>query len=969
MPINKFKFVSPGVQVAEIDNSQLPNEGVGSGPVIIGRAQRGPAMRPVLVNSFSDFVSTFGMPWPGKDTNDIWRNGNQMAPSYGAYAAQAYLRSSSPLTFVRLLGEANAAAGATQAQGAAGWDIGGDSTTEAAGGNYGLFLFETSDEGPTTGTLAAVFQCEDSTIMLRGAGLGGTEMSGTCVPIVSRGTSYELQAQIVDGPGGPGTGGTILDTINFNFDINSEKYIRNVFNTNPTTTNARISGVSGSEATYFLAETYDRDVANLNPGTLAAGNQCGVIVRLANADAGVTQNTQLRSSTPAESGWVLSQYLGASGSFEPQNTNKLQRLFKVKSLNAGAWESQNFKISISDIAGPTSLADPYGTFTVEVRKADDNDNAPQFVERFAPCNLNPTSPNYVARKIGDRYTVWDSTNSRYREYGTYTNNSSYVYVEMAENVTNAMINEALVPFGFDAPPTWNRWSFDETTTGTDVDNQDAYAVASQFIARSQAGGGLAFNMDGASFEAEVRYPQIQFRSTSKQGSPASPGDAYFGYTTGRSGSINTYAASNIDVVRPFPSGIDAYGDASSAYQTASLMYGSRVVPNVFTLDELEYLAGSNDVHAIWDPGCHVSGTAITTTGSNTWQSVLTAGFDRFTLPFFGGFDGENIVESNPFNSQVCITNADAETNYAYNSVKMAIDTAADPELVDSNLMAVPGNYCPGLTSHLLSTCEGRADSLAVFELEGGYVPEECNKPTIVAGVPQNRGSITQTISDLKARGINSSYGATYYPWVQLRDEQSSQLFYAPPSIAAIGTYSSAQQTSEIWFAPAGFTRGGLTDGDAGLPVVGLTERLNSSDRDTLYEANINPIATFPAEGIVIFGQKTLQVTPSALDRVNVRRLMIHVKKEISKMAARLLFDQNVSQTWARFTGQANPFLESIKQRLGLEAYKVVLDTTTTTPDLIDRNIMYAKIFLKPARAIEFIAIDFVITNAGASFED
>jgi len=735
MPINKFKFVSPGVQVAEIDNSQLPNEGVGSGPVIIGRSERGPAMRPIQVNSFSDFVNTFGMPWPGKDTDDVWRNGNKMAPSYGVYAAQAYLRNSSPLTFVRLLGEANAAAGATQALGAAGWDIGGDSTTAAGGGNYGLFLFETSSAGPTTGTLAAVFQCEDSAIILRGESLGLSEMSGTCIPIRTRGTSYELQAQIVDGP----AGSTALDTINFNFDINSEKYIRNVFNTNPTTTNARISGVSGSEATYFLAETYDRDVANLNPGTLAEGNQCGVIVRLANAEAVVTQNTQLRSSTPAESGWVLSQYLGASGSFEPQNTNKLQRLFKVKSLNAGAWESQNFKISISDVAGPTSLADPYGTFTVEIRKADDNDNSPQFVERFAPCNLNPTSPNYVARKIGDRYTVWDSTNSRYREYGTYANNSSYIYVEMAENVTNAMINESLVPFGFEAPPTWNRWSFDETTTAADLVTQDAYAVASSAIARSEAAGAFAFDMDGAFFEAEVRYPQIQFRSTSKQGSPASPGDAYFGYTTGRSGSINTYAASNIDVVRPFPSGIDAYGDASSDYQTASLMYGSRVVPNVFTLDELEYLPGSNDVHAQWDPGCHVSGTSITTTGSNTWQSVLTAGFDRFTLPFFGGFDGENIVESNPFNSQVCINNADAETNYAYNSVKMAIDTVADPELVDSNLMSVPGNYCPGLTSHLLATCEKRADSLAVIDLEGGYVPNECAKPTLVSrGAPKSR---------------------------------------------------------------------------------------------------------------------------------------------------------------------------------------------------------------------------------------
>jgi len=919
-------------------------------------------MRPIQVNSFSDFVNTFGMPWPGKDTDDIWRNGNKMAPSYGVYAAQAYLRNSSPLTFVRLLGEANAAAGATQALGAAGWDIGGDSTTEAGGGNYGLFLFETSSAGPTTGTLAAVFQCEDSTIILRGESLGLSQMSGTCIPIRTRGTSYELQAQIVDGP----VGSTALDTINFNFDINSEKYIRNVFNTNPTTTNARISGVSGSEATYFLAETYDRDVANLNPGTLAEGNQCGVIVRLANAE--VTQNTQLRSSTPAESGWVLSQYLGASGSFEPQNTNKLQRLFKVKSLNAGAWESQNFKISISDVAGPTSLADPYGTFTVEIRKADDNDNSPQFVERFAPCNLNPTSPNYVARKIGDRYTVWDSTNSRYREYGTYTNNSSYIYVEMAENVTNAMINESLVPFGFEAPPTWNRWSFDENTLAADLVTLDAYAVASSAIARSEAAFPFAFDMDGASFEAEVRYPQIQFRSTSKQGSPASPGDAYFGYTTGRSGSINTYDASNIDVVRPFPTGIDAYGDASTDYQTASLMYGSRVVPNVFTLDELEWL-DATETNAKWEPGCHVAGTAITAMGSGSWQTVLTKGFDRFTLPFFGGFDGENIVESNPFNSQVCINNADAETNYAYNSVKMAIDTVADPELVDSNLMSVPGNYCPGLTSHLLATCEKRADSLAVIDLEGGYVPNECAKPTIVSGVPQNRGSITTTISNLKARAINSSYGSTYYPWVQLRDVESSQLFYAPPSIAAVGTYSSAQNTSELWFAPAGFTRGGLTDGDAGIPVVGVTERLSSRDRDTLYEANINPIATFPAEGIVVFGQKTLQVTPSALDRVNVRRLMIHVKKEISKMAARLLFDQNVSQTWARFTGQANPFLESIKQRLGLEDYKVVLDTTTTTPDLIDRNIMYAKIFLKPARSIEFIAIDFVITNAGASFED
>ena len=165
-----------------------------------------------------------------------------------------------------------------------------------------------------------------------------------------------------------------------------------------------------------------------------------------------------------------------------------------------------------------------------------------------------------------------------------------------------------------------------------------------------------------------------------------------------------------------------------------------------------------------------------------------------------------------------------------------------------------------------------------------------------------------------------------------------------PSIVALGTFSSAQKNSELWFAPAGFTRGGLTEGSAGLPVLQTRQRLTSKDRDDLYEANINPIATFPAEGIVIFGQKTLQITPSALDRVNVRRLMIYVKKEISRMAATILFDQNVQATWDRFLNKVNPFLRSVQSRLGLTDFKVVLDSSTTTPELIDRNVLYAKIF-------------------------
>ena len=133
--------------------------------------------------------------------------------------------------------------------------------------------------------------------------------------------------------------------------------------------------------------------------------------------------------------------------------------------------------------------------------------------------------------------------------------------------------------------------------------------------------------------------------------------------------------------------------------------------------------------------------------------------------------------------------------------------------------------------------------------------------------------------------------------------------------------------------------------------------------------NINPIASFPAEGVVIFGQKTMQITPSALDRINVRRLVIFLKKQISRISTRILFDPNIQVTWDRFLGQVEPLLRSVKSRYGLAEFRVILDNTTTTPDLVDRNIMYAKELLKPTRAIEFIALDFVVTRTGASFDD
>ena len=382
------------------------------------------------------------------------------------------------------------------------------------------------------------------------------------------------------------------------------------------------------------------------------------------------------------------------------------------------------------------------------------------------------------------------------------------------------------------------------------------------------------------------------------------------------------------------------------------------------MDSLNTDGSGSVTAASYVSGSRAAGTSLSNV-SGSWKHVLDSGWDRFTAPLFGGFDGLHIKEREPFNNRVLGTNSNQEANYAYNSLKMAVDMCADPEVIECNMITLPGVTNTGITNHVINTCEARADSLAVIDIENAYTPATENAKSFKERV----GSVDSAVNSLRDRALNSSYACAYYPWVRLKDTLNGASLWAPPSVIALGTFASTERNSDLWFAPAGFVRGGLTAGAAGLPVIGVSERLTSKDRDKLYEENVNPIASFPSEGIVVFGQKTLQVTPSALDRINVRRLLIYVKKEISRMATDILFDQNVQQTWARFLARVEPFLNSIRQRFGLTDFRVVLDETTTTAELVDRNIMYAKVYLKPARAIEFIAIDFVVTNTGAAFED
>ena len=337
------------------------------------------------------------------------------------------------------------------------------------------------------------------------------------------------------------------------------------------------------------------------------------------------------------------------------------------------------------------------------------------------------------------------------------------------------------------------------------------------------------------------------------------------------------------------------------------------------------------------------------------------------MPVWGGREGLDITEAEPFRNTKIGTTLSETTNYTHYSLNKAIDSIADSEVVRGNLLLAPGVQQPIITDKLINTAETRRDVLAIIDLQSDFTQSTEN----TENASQRLGSITSAISSIKSRNLNSSYACCFYPAVQAMDtiNPGKQYVWLPASVAALGAFASSQAKSEVWFAPAGFNRGGLGDlgGRGGPRVIQARQRLDSKERDDLYQVGINPIATFPAEGVVVFGQKTLQKDQSALDRINVRRLLLLLKSRVSDVSRNLLFDPNLATTWNRFKGQVEPMLSSVKARFGLSDYKVILDETTTTPDLVDRNIMYAKIYIKPARAIEYIVVDFIITKTGADF--
>jgi len=473
------------------------------------------------------------------------------------------------------------------------------------------------------------------------------------------------------------------------------------------------------------------------------------------------------------------------------------------------------------------------------------------------------------------------------------------------------------------------------------------------------GSATEFAAGPQAFTASYNFPAIPLRAAGTDGGASDPYRCYWGIRPKYSSTSTANDPDWCDYLRGLPASSNSFAPANDDFEHSIN----------FSLDDMVVKTATNTVlyvsgaYSRTDDG---NSDPSYTKGTGSFGDLLGLNVRQFLMPMWGGSDGFEIKEKEPLRNGLIGTSAAETTNYIQFSLNKAIDSVKDAEVVPGNLLLAPGIRAPIITNKLINTAESRKDLLAIIDLEGDYMPSQESSDSASSRL----GSVTTTVSTLKGRNLNSSYACCFYPWIQVADNLGAgQYVWLPSSVAGLGAMAKSQAKSDVWFAPAGFNRGGLGNlgGPRGPAVIQARQRLDSGERDKLYEQNINPIATFPAEGVVIFGQKTLQAGTSALDRINVRRLLLHLKSKVSTVSRNLLFDQNVDSTWARFKSQVNPILANVQARFGLTDYKLILDETTTTADLIDRNIMYAKIYIKPARAIEYIVVDFVITKTGADF--
>ena len=610
--------------------------------------------------------------------------------------------------------------------------------------------------------------------------------------------------------------------------------------------------------------------------------------------------------------------------------NKVYRLFKFISISDGDAANTEVKVSIANLSFNNM------TFDVLVRNFFDTDANPVVIEKFTNCNMDPASNNFVAKKIG-------SSN------GEFALISRYVMIELADE---APIDA--IPCGFYG---YTQREYESTANISPVP---------KFKTKYYYPGEVVYNPPfGSTTNATESAGDIVRRAYLGFSSQFGVDDAFLQFK-GRQNPPNW-------VTSALPVAGEPWNYLSKGFHMDSGATVVTIANSFQTSGQTAFECGVADFR--FDPE----------TQENPYYFIYSR---KYTICFAGGFDGWDVYREFRTNQDrfqlgatgylagassstryptatgdglfkriIVANNTQDFANTYYYDYLLGILTFANPESTNINIFATSSiDYVnnSNLVEEAIQMVQyARADSVYIATTPDYlmYTPDGTNSLDII--YPQ------EAVDNLDNTGIDSNYTATYYPWILVRDTVNNTQIYLPPTGEVCRNLALTDNIAFPWFASAGYTRGLVNSIKARI-------KLTQEDRDTLYQGRINPIATFADVGTVIWGNKTLQVADSALNRLNVRRLLLQARKLISAVAVRLLFEQNDQIVRQQFLDSVNPILDSIRRDRGLYDFRV---TVSSTPEDLDRNTLTGKIYLKPTKALEFIDIEFFITPTGASFEN
>jgi hypothetical protein len=977
MAENTFK--SPGFFEREIELTAEQQSASGTPAGILGSSLMGPAFVPLTVGTFNDFENRFGTLSPDKPAT---------------YAVREWLKNRNSVTFLRTLG---AGANATEADFGATRDWG---TVKNAGfkvagtGTVGFVQFLFADHViPAASDIGFPIYTDNETYGLREAGAAVDDTGVKILRAMLMMASDKKFSLASDAS-------NVSATKTFNLELR-----------NATTLLKTLTVSLDPDHTYYIGKVLNTDTKKFQEHGYVLYLDLGVEAGLADIDTSGKIYIEKGDSNVVNNSWTSNttvKYSEVFGRFDtryraPRTTSFISQpfgkveydLFHFECISDGAYANHEFKVSIDNIRKSTDPNNPYGTFDVLVRKFNDTDFAPQVLERFVGCTLNPNAESFIGRLIGDKKAVFDFDASLEEERrlvitGRYPNRSLNIRIVLNDAIYKGDVPAEALPFGFHGIPTINITSNLETTSGVNFPampmtfkaTKGAVGLSPDFVGQSgdneRADKRIFFGIKTTRIaDVNIASNGIYESNLSSQLSPVVKAYTKFMGVSGGEKEIGHFVSDGDS------HNSNKFTLARVALQGTSAF--SSLVPSS-EMREAAYIRNGD-----WDASTYEITDPIASSSRSTFASLLHSdtandfnkfsSYAKFTNVFYGGFDGLNVLDADieDMNDIAASTESGGKaadtitgglglagtvngtmmgtgtSNNVIASYRQAIKIMTDPMTVRTNLLLVPGIRDPYITDYAAGLVRDYA--MAMYLMDIPSYDGQDNR-LFMSGRPD----VEATARAFENRAIDNSYVATYFPDVYITDPINNRRVLVPASVAAVGALGYNDNVSYPWYAPAGFNRGALDF------VENVKTRLSVSDRDDLYESRINPIANFPNGGFVIFGQKTMQINQSALDRVNVRRLMLEVKRQVVEVAGTVLFEQNNKATRDRFLNLVQPRLGAIQAQAGIERFRVICDDTNNSQADVDENRLNGKIILVPTKTIEFIAIDFIVTNSGVSFE-